>query len=123
LMRHRQLLKEKIVSHRQEGWERSPASKMKTNDVEPVVEAADDVEDESAVRDWLAKVTERVGHPLELVAVVGDGEIPLSLTFSLTSARKGEIAGVEAGSLFLLGVLCLGSSERARVGISRKRRG
>jgi hypothetical protein len=45
------------------------------------------------------------------------------LAFSFTSARKGEIAGVEAGSLFLLGALCLGSSERARVGVSHMRMG
>ena len=71
-------LEEKIVSYLQEGRKRPPASKMKTDAAETFVEAADDVEDESAVGNGLTKITEGIGHPFELATVVGDGEISLA---------------------------------------------
>lgn len=83
------LLKEKIVSHLQEGWEGSPASKLKTNAVEPIVEVADDVEDKSAIRDGLAKIAKSVGHPLELAAIDGDGEITLAEVAKLHVKEQG----------------------------------
>ena len=53
-------------------------SKMKTNAGETLIETADDVEDESAIRDRLAGIAEGVSHPFELAAVVGDGEVALA---------------------------------------------
>jgi len=52
-----------------------------SNRCEPFVEAADDVEDEGAVLNSFAKVSEVIGHALELLAVIGDGEITLHKKF------------------------------------------
>jgi hypothetical protein len=52
--------------------------KMKTDAAEPFVEATDDVDDESAVGNVLAKITEGIDHPFELTTVVGDGEVALT---------------------------------------------
>lgn len=49
----------------------------------------DDVEDKSAVRDRLAKIAKSVGHPLELAAVDGDGEITLAEVAKLHVEEQG----------------------------------
>jgi hypothetical protein len=78
VMRKSELLKQQIISYLQEGGETSPASKMKTNAGETLIETADDVEDESVVRDRLVEIIEGVSHPFELAAVAGDGEVALA---------------------------------------------
>jgi hypothetical protein len=60
-----------------------------SNRCEPFVEAADDVEDEGAVLNSFAKVGEVVGHALELLAVIGDGEITLHKSSELGIENEG----------------------------------
>jgi hypothetical protein len=44
---------------------------------EALTKVANDVEDEHAIGDDLAQVTQGIGHGLELAVVAGDGEITL----------------------------------------------
>ena len=53
------------------------------------MEEADDVENESAVLNGFAKIGEVVGHVLELLAVVGDGEIILHECSELGVENEG----------------------------------
>lgn len=53
------------------------AADVATDDGELLVEPADDVEDEVAVGDLLAEITEGVRHALEAVTVVLDGQVAL----------------------------------------------
>ena len=62
---------------------------MTSNKCEPFVEAADDVEDEGAVLNGFAEVGEVVGHALELLAVIGDGEITLHKSSELGVKDEG----------------------------------
>lgn len=48
------------------------AMKMKANHLEPTVEATEEVEDEHAVLNGLAKVTKSIGYALKIPAVGGD---------------------------------------------------
>jgi hypothetical protein len=56
---------------------------------EALIEAADDVEDESAVGDDLTKGREIIGHLLQLVAVLGDGEVALDEVAKLRLQLNG----------------------------------
>ena len=76
-MRHGHLLEGQLGDDVLEQREQPTAAKMTTDVAEPVVEAADDVQDQRAVSDGLAKGGEAVRHGLEATAVVGDGELPL----------------------------------------------
>ena len=62
---------------------------MTSNRCEPFVEAADDVEDEGAVLNGFAEVGKVVGHALELLAVIGDGEITLHKSSELGVEDEG----------------------------------
>jgi hypothetical protein len=59
---------------------------------ELLVEATDDVEDECAVGDVIAKANQCIPHGLETPAVVGDGEVALD---------EGAELGVEEESTLL----------------------
>ena len=54
-----------------------PTLEVHADGQKALAEAANDVEDERAIGDDLAQVTQGIGHGLELVSVVGDGEITL----------------------------------------------
>ena len=74
---HHHLLKEEISLRVDEGVEGTPPAKMHPDGLEPLIQAADDVEDEGAVGDDLAEGREIVSHLLQAAAVVGDGEVAL----------------------------------------------
>ena len=52
-----------------------PTLEVHADGQKALAEAANDVEDERAIGDDLAQVTQGIGHGLELAAVVGDGEV------------------------------------------------
>ena len=94
-----------------EGRERAPTPNVTPDRCKPFVEAADDVEDESAVLNGFAEIGEVVGHTLELLAVIGDGEITLhesselgvedegaSLTVAQELGLDGEPSGASGGA-------------------------
>ena len=94
-----------------EGRERAPTPNVTPDRCKPFVEAADDVEDESAVLNGFAEIGEVVGHALELLAVIGDGEITLhksselgvedegaSLTVAQELGLDGEPSGASGGA-------------------------
>jgi hypothetical protein len=66
---------------------------MHADGLEALVEAADEVEDESAVSDGLSEVAEHVRHALHLLAVISDGLITLDV---------GAELGVEEGTRFAI---------------------
>jgi hypothetical protein len=81
------------------------------NRCKPFVEAADDVEDESVMLNGFTEVGEVVGYVLELLAVIGDGEVTLhesselgvedegaSLTVVQELGLDGEPSGVSGGA-------------------------
>jgi hypothetical protein len=50
---------------------------METNGGEPLVEALDDVEDEGAIGDVLAKISKILAHPFVAAAVLSNREVTL----------------------------------------------
>jgi len=74
---HGEFLEDEILTRLQEGRERFGPAKERADVAEALVKAADDVEDEGAVRDDLADGREIIGHLLQLAAVLGDGEVAL----------------------------------------------
>jgi hypothetical protein len=68
----------KIRADLQKTGQRIGAAEMKTNGGEPLVEAADDVEDEGAVGDGFAKIPEVLCLTLVLPTVVDDREVTLT---------------------------------------------
>ena len=69
---HRHLLQEEIRLGLEEGGEGAPAPEMHADVLEPLVQAANDVEDKSAVGDDLAQGAELL-HLLQLLAIISDG--------------------------------------------------
>lgn len=67
---------------------------------EPLVEAAKNVEDEVAVTDGLAKITEAIGHALHTAAVFVGAEITLHERAKLDVEEKG--AGLSIADELLL---------------------
>jgi hypothetical protein len=55
---------------------------------EAVIEATKDVEDEGVVPNGLAKIGKLVGHRLELMAVIVDGEITLDNGMKLSVEER-----------------------------------
>lgn len=88
-MRHGELLHEQLGAGSQEGEEGTPALDVLPDVEEAVVEVADDVEDESAIGDWLAQVAECICHALEATTVVGDGEVTLDEVAELHVSVEG----------------------------------
>jgi hypothetical protein len=78
-----EFLKEKLIAGLKERGERMSVVEMNTYVGELLVEVADDVEDERAVRDVLAEATESIDHGLEVAAVLGDGEVALDKSAKL----------------------------------------
>jgi hypothetical protein len=64
-----------VIADVEEGGEGSSVTKQGADMGEALVEAADHIEDESAVRDDFLEGTEVVGH-LEAAVVLGDGDRP-----------------------------------------------
>jgi hypothetical protein len=85
--------KAQIRLHFSERRERSLALNQCVEVGEPVVEAAKDIEDQRAVTNRFAKVRKLVGHGLESVAVIEDGQAALD---------EGAELGVEEKSTTLL---------------------
>jgi len=70
-------LQEKVILHLLEGRERHGADDQGPQVGEALVEPPEEVQDERAVADWLAKGAKVIRHLLQLTAVLGDGEIVL----------------------------------------------
>jgi len=75
---HGQLLNPKIVTDLQEAGQGIGAAEVEADGGEPFVEAADDVEDESAVGDRFAEVAEILRLALVEPTVVSDGKVALA---------------------------------------------
>jgi hypothetical protein len=75
---HGQFFNLKIRADLQKTGQRIGVAEMKTNGGEALVEVADDVEDEGAVRDGFAKIPEVLCLVLVLPAVVNDREVTLT---------------------------------------------
>jgi len=90
VLHHVDLLEKELVADGGEGGERAPAPEMDADVLVALVEPTKHVEDQGAVSDVLVEVSEVVGHLLEALAVIGDGEITLC-----KSAKLGvEVEGV-----------------------------
>jgi hypothetical protein len=74
---HGELFKVEVVVRLQKRKEGASTIKMKHDNFKTTVETIEDIEDEAVVGDWLAEVTKGVNHAFELMAVVGDCEVPL----------------------------------------------
>jgi len=83
LVRHGQLLQGDLGDDVLELRERAAAAEMAADVAVPVVEPTDDVENQRAIGDGLAKGSEAVRHGLETAVVVGDGEIALDEVLEL----------------------------------------
>jgi len=78
VLHHVDLLEKELVADGGEGGERAPAPEMDADVLVALVEPTKHVEDQGAVSDVLVEVSEVVGHLLEALAILGDGEITLS---------------------------------------------
>ena len=88
-MRRRELLELEVVAHLEEGGQGMRAPELATEGGVLLVEAAENVEDQCAVRDVLAEVTKGISHVLEPLAVVRDGEITLDKVMELSIEVEG----------------------------------
>ena len=77
LVPHHHLLKKETGLRVDEGGEGAPSMKMHPDGLEPLAQAANDVEDEGAVSDDLAQVSKHVRHALHLLAALGYRQIAL----------------------------------------------
>jgi hypothetical protein len=111
---------EEFVADGGEGGERAPAPEMDADVLVALVKPTKHVEGQGAVSDVLVEVSEVVGHLLEALAILGDGEVSLS---------KGAKLGVEVegAGLLVADEMVLdgepGLTGRRRGGRSRRRRG
>jgi hypothetical protein len=77
LIRHGELLEEKLVSHDVEGGEGHTPLDESLQVAVAGAEATQEVQHQGTIGDWLAEVAERVCQALHLAAVLSHGEVPL----------------------------------------------
>jgi hypothetical protein len=77
LIRHGELLEEKLVLHDMEGGEGHTPLDESLQVTVAGAEATQEVQHQGTIGEWLAEVTERVCQALHLVAVLSHGEVPL----------------------------------------------
>jgi hypothetical protein len=77
LIRHGELLEEKLVPHVVEGGEGHAPLDESLQVAVAGAEATQEVQHQGTIDDWLAEVAERVCKALHLAAVLSHGEVPL----------------------------------------------
>jgi hypothetical protein len=77
LIRHGELLEEKLVPHGVEGGEGHAPLDESLQVAVAGAEATQEVQHQGTIDDWLAEVVERVCKALHLTAVLSYGEVPL----------------------------------------------
>ena len=65
------------------------AAEVKTDDLEALIEATDDIQDERAVGDILAEITDCIDHAFEAATVIRDREFALNKSAELRVEEEG----------------------------------
>jgi hypothetical protein len=89
LVRHGELLEEKLILHRMEGGERYDPLDESLQVTVAGAEATQEVQHQGAVRHWLVEITEGVRQALHLGAVLPHVEIPLGELVELCVKVQG----------------------------------
>jgi hypothetical protein len=106
LVRHGELLKEKLIPHRMEGGEGNSPLDESLQVIVAGAEATQEVQHQGVVRHRLTEITEGVRYALHLAAVLPHIEIPLGELVELGIEVKSSSVPVPE-ELFLEGEPCL----------------